>query len=134
MARISPKYAQQLSTSPKRAQTSPVASSLAPTSVRCGPRPSSQSWREASTCKSIPAAGRRSRRWRNLRAALALGREARGTQVSAQRFRVDFDGVLALQQLAQVLVVDIRVASAYKPQHILPQRLISLIPGRAPAV
>lgn len=50
----------------KRSHARPVASSMTPTSARSGPRPSSQSCRLASICKSMPAAARRSRRERYL--------------------------------------------------------------------
>jgi len=42
----------------------PVASSIAASKLNRGPRPSSQSWGEPSTCSSIPSWTRRSRRWR----------------------------------------------------------------------
>jgi putative transposase len=111
-----------------------IYTTKAPASVRCGPRPSNQSWREASTCKSIPAAARRSRRWRNSRGRRERLGGVPAARMPAQRLRVDLDGVLALQQLLQVAVVDIRVALLHEPQHAPPQRLIALVPGRAPAV
>ena len=42
----------------------PVASSCRPSAVRRGPRPSSQSWGEPSSCTSSPSRAERSRRWR----------------------------------------------------------------------
>jgi hypothetical protein len=53
---------------------------------------------------------------------------------AAGRLRVDLDGVVAFKQLAQVLVVDIRVLLLHEPQDVLPQRLVTPVPGRTPAV
>ena len=61
------RYAPLLSRDVKcAARSAPVASSMAPTRVQRGPRPSSQSWMLASTCTSRPRCRARSRRdrWR----------------------------------------------------------------------